>query len=182
MRAEKGLPLQLGQQVGQLAIELERAAVPAIQKHMMGLLLQIEKLGKGDFLRLAVLPDGQPGGAVPLQLHQMQQVVDVFLPYRLFQVFQHRKAVALQGMLGAGGGKGDGDCFVHLPYFPYRLHAGHAVHINIHQQQLEPAGAERFQQFLTAGELGANGGDGGLFQQGEQGFPFLRQIVANGKS
>ena len=112
----------------------------------------------------------------------MQQVIDLFLPYRLFQVFQHRKAVALQGMLGAGGGKGDGDCFVHLPYFPYRLHAGHAVHINIHQQQLEPAGAERFQQFLTAGELGANGGDGGLFQQGEQGFPFLRQIVANGKS
>ena len=116
-----------------------------------------------------------------MQLHQMQQVVDVFLPYRLFQVFQHRKAVALQGMLGAGGGKGDGDGFVHLPYFLHGLHAGHAVHINIHQQQIEFAGAEGFQQFLTAPELGAVRGNGGLFQQGKQGFPFLRQIVADGE-
>ena len=77
-------------------------------------------------------------------------------------------------MLGAGGGKGDGDGFIHLPDFLYRLHAGHAVHVNVHQQQIEFAGAERFQQFLTAGELGANGGDGGLFQQGEQGFPYTQ--------
>ena len=51
--------------------------------------------------------------------------------------------------------------------------AGHSVHVNVHQQQIEFAGAERFQQFLTAPELGADRGDGGLLQQGEQGFPFL---------
>ena len=132
-------------------------------------------------MRLAVLPDGQPGGAVPLQLHQMQQVIDVLLFHRLFQIFQHRQPVALQGMLGAGGGKGDGDGFVHLPYFLHRLHAGHAVHINVHQQQIELAGAEGFQQLLAAPELGAVRGNGGLFQQGKQGFPFLRQIVADGE-
>ena len=47
---------------------------------------------------------------------------------------------------------------------------------------IEFAGAEGFQQFLAAGELGAGGGNGGLLQQGEQGFPFLWQIVADGKS
>ena len=153
--AEKGLPLQLGQQVGQLAVKLENAAAFPGKHHMMPLLLQTEQLREREPLRLAVLPDSQPGGAVPLQLHQMQQVIDVFLAHRLFQIFQHRQPVALQGMLGAGGGKGDGDGFIHLPDFLYRLHAGHAVHVNVHQQQIEFAGAEGFQQFLTAPELGA---------------------------
>ena len=41
--------------------------------------------------------------------------------------------------------------------------------------------AEGFQQFLTAPELGAVRGNGGLFQQGKQRFSFLRQIVADGE-
>ena len=111
-------------------------------------------------MRLAVLPDGQPGSTVLLQLHQTQHVL---LPHGFFQVFQHRKPVALQGMLGAGGGKSDGDGFVHLPYFLHRLHAGHAVHVDVHQQQIEFAGAEGFQQFLAAPKLGTDCGNGGLF-------------------
>ena len=116
-----------------------------------------------------------------MQLHQMQQVIDVFFAHRLFQIFQHRQPVALQGMLGAGSGKGDWDGVVCLPDFLHRLNAGHAVHVNVHQQQIELAGAEGFQQLLTAPELGAVRGNGGLFQQGKQGFPFLRQIVADGE-
>ena len=83
-------------------------------------------------------------------------------------------------MLGAGGGEGNGDILVLRTDFLYGLHAGHAVHIYIYQQQVEFVGAEGFQQFLAAPELGADGGNRGLFQQGKQCFPFLRLVVSDG--
>ena len=62
---------------------------------MMPLLLQNHQFRKWELLCLAVLLDGQPGSTVPLQLHQVQKVIQVLLFHGLFQVFQHRQPVAL---------------------------------------------------------------------------------------
>lgn len=74
MGREKGLPLQLGQQGAQFAIELNGAAILQKEKHMVDPQLQAEKPGEGNGPLYPVLPDSEPGGAVPLQLHQTQQV------------------------------------------------------------------------------------------------------------
>ena len=95
MRAEKRLSLQLGQQVGQFAVNLYSAAVFYGKDDMVRFLLQIGKLREREMLCLAVLPEGQTGDVDLLQQNQPQQVVDLFLAHGFFQIFQHRKAVAL---------------------------------------------------------------------------------------
>lgn len=152
MGTEKGLPFQLGKQPGQLAVKLDGITVFAVQKYMVTQLLQIEKVGEGDALFHPTLPDSQLWHAVVLQFYQPQEVIYLFLLDWLFQIFQPGKTIAFQSVIGAGGGKGDGDLLVHLPYFLYRLYAGHAVHVNVHQQQVEGVGAKGLQQLLAIAE------------------------------
>lgn len=181
MRAEKRVILHLGQQRGQLAVKLYGTAVFHGKNHAMRPLLQTHKLRKGNLADDAVLCNGQTRRMVLLQPDQAQKIVHILLPHRLLQIFQHRKAIAFQRMLGAHCDKGDGDMLVHLPNLPHRFHAGHAIHVNVHQQQVKHAGAKRLQQFFAVAELSAGSLDGGLFQQGEQLFPLLRTIVADRK-
>ncbi|MGI5884945.1 MAG: hypothetical protein ACOX83_08280 [Candidatus Spyradocola sp.] len=93
-------------------------------------LFQAEEVGQVHPPFPALLPDGQPGRAVPLPLHQAQKIVQLLLPHGLFQVFQDGQAVSLQRVLGAGGGEGDGDAFVPLPDAPHRLHAARTAKEN----------------------------------------------------
>ena len=174
--------LQLRHQSRQLAVKLKGFTVLHGKDHMMRLLLQIQKLREKETTRLSVLLDNQPGNAFFLQFDQPQEIIQILLPNRFFQILQHRKPIAFQSVVGTGGSKGDGNLLIHLPNSFHCFHAGHPIHINIHQQQIKVAGAEYFQQFLAAPELGGDREDEGLFQQAKQLFALLRPIIADGNA